>query len=192
MKRGEKYAINAFIIIVVLLITFMFDNSLAHGINNLRGKFLDQIFLGINFLSSEVIIFFILTSLFLWSERKRKWILPLWTIMFFSVVVSFLLKIIIRRQRPFELGIIAKPFTETFSWWNSSFPSFQSMLVFAALPIISKEFPRTKYIWYIFAIATAISRVYFGVHFVSDVFAGAVIGYGVGLLTLKYFQKKIY
>ena len=103
--------------------------------------------MGMTFISSEIIIFFFLTSLFLWQERKRKWILPLWLSLGLSALISFLLKIAVQRPRPFQTGIVSVlPVLEKSSHliWNFSFPSFQTMLGFCAVPILSKEFPKFK------------------------------------------------
>ena len=161
---------------------------------------MDEFFLGITFASSEIIIFFFLTSLFLWQERKRKWILPLWFTLFLSVVISFILKFYVKRQRPFQQDLVSiLPVLEKASHniWNFSFPSFQAMLAFCAVPILSKEFPRFRYVWIIFAGLVAFSRVYFGLHFMSDVLTGGLIGLILGWIVIfleeKYkFGEKIY
>ncbi len=103
-------------------------------------------------------------------------------------------------MRPFETGIVETLpvlIKESFNVWNYSFPSFQSMLVFCAIPILIMEFKRLKYVWIIFSVLVAFSRVYFGVHFLSDVIAGAILGYSIGLFVInlekeKKFGNKIY
>ena len=79
---------------------------------------------------------------------------------------------------------------DSFNTWNFSFPSFETMLVFAAVPLLNKEFRKFRYIWIIFACLVGFSRAYFGVHYLSDVMAGAIIGYLIGysmvLLEEKY------
>ena len=112
----------------------------------------------------------------------------------FSAAISLILKVTVQRLRPFQLGIVSLiPKLEEASYgiWNFSFPSFQSMLVFSAIPILSKQFPRLKNIWIAFAVLVAFSRLYFGVHFVSDVLIGAVIGYaiGIGIVRLEKENK---
>lgn len=186
MKKRE--IIFAFLIILVIVVSFYFDSEIVKGISLIRNSFLDEVFLGLTFVSSSVIIFFFLTSLFLWRERKRKWIFPLWFTLFLSVVVSFLLKVAVQRQRPFQLGIVSVlSVLEKSSHliWDFSFPSFQAMLAFCAVPILSKEFPKFKYVWIVFASLVAFSRVYFGLHFLSDVIAGGAIGYLLGVIVIK-------
>ena len=186
--------------ILSVFISFYFDSQIVQGISLIRNNFLNDFFLGLTFLSSEIIVFFFLTSLFLFNENKRRWIFPLWLTLFLSVVVGFLLKISVQRMRPFETGIVETLpvlIKESFNVWNYSFPSFQSMLVFCAIPILIMEFKRLKYVWIIFSVLVAFSRVYFGVHFLSDVIAGAILGYSIGLFVInlekeKKFGNKIY
>jgi len=63
-------------------------------------------------------------------------------------------------------------------------------MAFAALPIIDKEFPKIYLFWVIFALLIVFSRIYFGYHFVSDVIAGALIGYFSGFVFLKLWKRQ--
>lgn len=199
MKNKKIIILIAFFILIIFA-TLYFDSEIVKGISLIRNNFLNEIFLGLTFVSSEMIIFFFLTSLFLWQEHKRKWIFGLWFTLGLSAVVSFVLKFLIQRQRPFQLGIVSTlQILEKASYlsWNFSFPSFQAMLVFCAVPILSKEFRKFKYFWIIFASLIAFSRVYFGLHFLSDVLAGGLIGYLLGWFVIKLekenkFGERIY
>ena len=179
----SKTAIILVILTILVFISLNFDFQIVRYVNLVRNNILDDFFFGIAFVSSEIIILFVLTSLFLWQERKRKWILPLWLSLGFSALVSFIIKILIQRERPYQLGLISViPSLEKASHlvWDFSFPSFHAMMAFSAIPILSKEFPKFRYIWIIFACLIAFSRLYFGLHFLSDILAGAVIGYLIG------------
>jgi len=177
-------------ILLATLISFYLDVRISQGFESIRNYFLTDLFMGITFVSSGVIIFFILTSLFLWKENKRKYILPLWVTLALSAIVSFLLKIAIKRPRPYQINVVSALFEEaSHNIWNFSLPSFQAMLAFCAIPILSKEFPKLKYIWVVFAVLIAISRVYLGVHFMSDIFIGGLIGYFLGVLVIKSEDK---
>ncbi|MBU4070138.1 MAG: phosphatase PAP2 family protein [Nanoarchaeota archaeon] len=184
----NKKSLIIILIILLGIVSLYFDSEISKGISLIRNNFLNEVFLGITFISSELIIFFFLTSLFLIKDHKRKYLLPLWVSLGLSVIISFILKISIQRLRPFQQEMVSiLPILEKASHliWNFSFPSFQAMLVFCAIPVISKEFPKFKYIWIIFAGLVALSRVYFGLHFLSDVIAGSLIGYLIGAFVIN-------
>ena len=187
MKKEAKIIVLALISLMIIL-SFFWDKELIQVISLLRNSIFDSFFLGITFASSEIIIFFVLTAFFLWTENKREWIFPLWACLIASAIISFILKVTVQRLRPFQLGFVSliPQLQETsYAIWNFSFPSFQSMLVFSAIPILSKQFSKLKNVWIIFAVLVAFSRLYFGVHFVSDTLIGALIGYLIGVLVIK-------
>ncbi|MFQ5531424.1 MAG: phosphatase PAP2 family protein [Candidatus Nanoarchaeia archaeon] len=180
------------VIVLLIVLSFSFDSLIIRLISELRIPLLDDFFLGLTFASSDVIVFFFLTSLFLWKSHKRGWVLPLWFTLLLTGIISFIIKYAIQRPRPYQLGLVsAFEVLQKASHivWNFSFPSFQAMLVFSAIPILSKEFPKFKYIWIIFAGLVGFSRVYFGVHFLSDVLAGGLIGYIIGALIVKQEEE---
>jgi undecaprenyl-diphosphatase len=190
MKKKEVCILAAILILSILFLNF--DAEIVKSISYLQNSPLNSFFLIITFLSSEIIIFLFITALLFPKRNKRQWILPSWITLALSVIVSFILKISIRRQRPFQLGIV--PLLENLAKssheiWNFSFPSFSTLIVFSLLPIISKEFPKIKYWFFSFACLVAISRVYFGLHFLSDVLMGALIGYLIGFFIIKLEDK---
>jgi undecaprenyl-diphosphatase len=191
MKKG-RWLIVLFLFVLLAGISLYFDSEVSKLVSLLRTGFIDNIFLGITFVSSEIILFFVLTSLFLWKDNKRKWIAPLWLTLGASAIVSFFLKIAVQRNRPFQLGIVptlAVLQESSFNSWNFSFPSFQTMLAFCALPILSKEYPKLKYFWIAFASLVGFSRIYFGLHFLSDVVIGAFIGLLIGMFIVQKEQE---
>ena len=188
----KKIYVIFLLVLLAIIGSFYFDSLIVQKVSLIRTDLINNILIGITFISSKIIIFFFLTILFLLSKKKHKWILPLWLTLGLSVIVSFMLKVLIQRQRPFQLGLISVlPVLEKASHtiWNFSFPSFQAMLVFCAVPILSKKFPRFKYIWIVFAGIVAFSRVYFGLHFMSDVLVGGLIGYLLGVLVIRLQER---
>jgi len=186
------------ILVLVILTMFYFDAEIVKGISLFKMELLNYFFVGLTFVSNEMIVFFFLTGLFLWKEKG--FILPLWTTLGLSVVVSFLLKVVVQRPRPFQLGIVSLlPVLEKANHfvWNFSFPSFQTMLLFSVIPLLSKKFPKLKYYWIVFACLVGFSRIYFGLHFPSDVIAGGAIGYLLGVIVIRLekrykFGEKVY
>jgi len=183
-KRGW---ILVFVFILGLL-SFTVDKFVVDNVSFVRSVYLNNFFLGIALISSEIIIFSALTLLFFYHQKTRKQIIPLWLCFLSSVIVGFLLKIGFHRPRPFQAGILSltEVLIENFQLvWNFAFPSFQAMFCFCALPIIAKEFPKLKYPWFVFAILICASRIYFGLHYLSDVVFGGLVGYVIGLLVIK-------
>jgi membrane-associated phospholipid phosphatase len=102
--------------------------------------------------------------------------------------ITLILKYSVNRDRPFVTypDIIQK------SKVNSpSFPSGHTSSAFATATSVSLAYPK----WYIIAPSYAwagtvgYSRMHLGVHYPSDVLAGALIGSGCAYLTFKINQK---
>jgi len=189
----KKRTLLYFLLLIVLIaLSFIYDNQIVIFFSSLRNIYLDYLFVGFTF-EIQIAVFVFLTILFLWKEHKRRWIIPLWLSMAFSEIIANVIKITVQRARPFEAGIVsAVEFVKSFISGNLSafsFPSAHAMFIFSALPVLDKEFPKFKYVWIVFACLVAISRVYFGVHYMSDVIAGAAIGYAIGLFFVFIEEK---
>ncbi|MEK6913873.1 MAG: phosphatase PAP2 family protein, partial [Nanoarchaeota archaeon] len=154
MEKKNIGVLLCVIAVISIIVSLYFDDYLMEKVSLLRSGTLDNFFLFITLISSEIIIFFVFTALFLWRENKRRWILPLWMTLGISALIGFIIKILIQRERPYQLGLInIIPSLEEASHliWNFSFPSFHSMFVFCAIPILALQFPKLKKIFIIFA-----------------------------------------
>jgi undecaprenyl-diphosphatase len=180
---GKSYLVylTYFVGFVLLLIGIFFDKSLALILSQNRIPFLNETMVWLSFFGTWFIVLIIMTSLFLWQERKRKWILPLWFSLLLSMAITFFLKIIIMRIRP-EVALLSSK--------SSSFPSGHATAVFSTLAILDKEFPKFKWFWLSFSLLVIFSRLYLGMHYLSDVVVGSLIGYTVSLLVVRYIAKK--
>ncbi|MBU2497083.1 MAG: phosphatase PAP2 family protein [Nanoarchaeota archaeon] len=191
-KTIRNVAIYAsfFVILLVILLIFPFiDNALILQLSNIQNPILNPIMVWVSNIGSGIVVFFIVTTLFLYEKRKRKWIIPLWLGFALSTFIVFALKLLILKERPFMvLELFA--FKE-FAFWNSSFPSWHAAMAFSALPVIDKEFRKIRIIWILFALLILFSRVYFSYHFFSDIIAGALIGYFSGFIFVRLWEKKI-
>jgi undecaprenyl-diphosphatase len=193
MNRKKWLIIALLFAAIILALSFYFDSAIVVFFSSIRSLYLNSFFLGIKLLDTDIIVIVFLTLLLLLSKKKREWILPLWLTIGITAGVSFALKVLVHRTRPFATGIVslASGITASASYlvWDFSFPSFDTAFTFCAVPILTKLYPKLKYFWIGFAVLVALSRVYFGVHYLSDVISGGLIGLLIGIIIVKLEEK---
>jgi len=98
--------------------------------------------------------------------------------LFLSSAAAYMLKMMIASPRPFgvlpDVRLLVKGGEKTFS-----FPSRHAINIFMAATVLY-AYSKKLYYMYFIAIAVIFSRVYVGMHFPSDVLAGAAIGMLIG------------
>lgn len=158
---------------------FLWINHLPHErLFNLFGQFLS----GIGMLG---IIWFILGAWLFFKEEKKDrgfWLPILFAGSGSWLVTEAILKPLVNRLRPaVEMGaiIIGSPARD------ASFPSGHATIAFAMAAVMSKKEPRWRWGFYLLAVAISLSRIYVGKHYPLDVVGGAIIGWIIGIASLR-------
>jgi membrane-associated phospholipid phosphatase len=94
-----------------------------------------------------------------------------------AILLNFVVKVIVRRPRPVLEGL--PPLGGAPS--SLSFPSAHATASFACATAMTRIAPEAGFL-FILAVAIAACRPYLGMHYPSDVIAGAILGAGLGLV----------
>ena len=189
-------------VVILLLSTFIsgctqnIDIDLLRDINLNRSKQLDGVFRVITNSAGPVAfglpVLLLAFGLMKEDSRTRQTSFYIGASVFSSAIISNILKYSINKPRPFlTYSFIDKVTSGT----SPSFPSGHTSDAFALATAISLAYPK----WYViipsyaWAGAVGYSRMDLGVHYPSEVLAGAIIGAGSAYLCYKgvqWFHKR--
>lgn len=150
-----------------------------------RNPILDIAFTAFTHLGTMIAVLFIIVSLFMLNKHRKEWIIPLWLSLGFAAALTYIIKYAVMRQRPEAIGIAA-----VIAATGYSFPSAHSATAFSALPVMDKVFKKLNYAWIAIAALISFSRIYLGVHYLSDVIFGGMLGYCSGWLFFELKSRK--
>lgn len=160
-----------------------FDSSILLWLQDVvRNPILNPVFIGITHLGDGGVFWIVLSLVLCFFKKTRKaGIFGLCALLMSVLINNVCLKNIIARIRPYEiiagLECLVKKATDY------SFPSGHTGASFAAASVFLKELPKKFSIpALIVAILISFSRLYIGIHYPTDVIAGAIIGFAIGML----------
>ncbi|MEM0231283.1 MAG: phosphatase PAP2 family protein [Candidatus Woesearchaeota archaeon] len=164
---------------IVFLLSFYIDSYAESVFKILRSPLLD--FLMAVFSSYLIVGAAVLIYLILFFRRKeRKAANRMLTGFLLTFIASFLIKMLVARVRPSGIAFIPLLNIPDFS-----FPSMHSALAFSTLPVVERHFKKIRGWWMLGCFLVMISRLYFGVHYLSDVVGGMLLGLVVGSIFSK-------
>lgn len=180
LKRG---VISVYLVLIALFLAgIFFDSKIALLMSKISTPLLTQIMLFISsfyFLTSALIL---ISIILIYKKKREISVLKLCISIALAWIFAYLLKISFGRQRP-ETALLMLD--------DPSFPSAHSSTSFSSLPILGYYLPKLNTLVILFCILVSFSRLYLGVHYLTDVAAGAILGYTISILILKWkFKKK--
>jgi len=159
-----------------LAIFYFFNHTISTG-------FLDKFFSIITDVSKWYIAYIILAGIAVTKSGTRGRIAVagiIILIIFTDQTGHRLLKEIFQRIRP--CNALPDVMTPIDCRGSFSLPSNHALNNFAAATFLWRLFPKFKWVFFITAFLLALSRVYLGLHYPSDIVAGAIIGSAFGYL----------
>lgn len=160
------------------------DLHITHVLTASRSGPLLHFFYGVTILMNAVTIFVtgMFLTLVLWRQRAVMYLLILWLTLAGSTTLIVCTKAFFQRSRPEDFLPIVQ---ET----SYSFPSGHATIAVIVFGFLAYLFVRENHAWILklCAIAVALvmiafmdmSRLYLGVHYMSDVLAGNALGFGI-------------
>ena len=166
------------------------DHSLLLLLINARTPWLDDVMILASAVGAAGFIWWVtaLITMVFPHKRAAAWRMIL-AVAFTFAITEYALKPLFDRPRPFITDstitvIDAKPVTQ-------SLPSGHAAMAVAGAIAGSRLLPGSAWVWWPLALLVAISRVYIGVHWPTDVVAGAVVGLATGWFVLDGVAQNV-
>jgi membrane-associated phospholipid phosphatase len=165
---------------------FSFELKIIEYIQKFRTPLLDEFFKFVNYFDTDFFYFLLIPVI--WIGYNRKLGVKLYFILMISALVNDQLKNIFMVPRPSQID----PSLGLIQLSSYSFPSGAAQSAVLIPLIFINHFKEKK--WPIFVgicyfLIISFSRMYLGVHFLSDILAGWIIGFLLFLLYLYVFPK---
>lgn len=126
-------------------------------------------------------------------KNLERWSIHLFASLLGSGLMLLAAKFLFGRQRPHLSPnadqLVFSPFN--LHWHEQSFPSGHAQVIFASAFMFSMLFPRLRILFYLIASGLAFTRVMTLQHFLSDVIAGAMVGYFGSIYVTNWLSKKV-
>ena len=123
---------------------------------------------------------------------KRNWLMVISaavSVILSRLVIAEIMKNLLYRPRPYAVLETAKKLIAENADFKS-FPSGHATIFFAIAMAVYFFNKKLGIIFFISAVLMSFARIFIGIHWPSDVLAGAIIGIISGIIIIKLFFKK--
>jgi undecaprenyl-diphosphatase len=181
MKKTIETAGWVLLIVIATWLAIAYDSQIFSAVRGLQSPALDQVMLLITSIATIYIgVPIILLILYFTNRKKILWDLA--TALVIGVLIALFLKMVIARPRPEDIANAGFLLSASMS----SFPSDHAAIAFIVFGVIGHHAKKYRLWFYLLAFLIAVSRVYLGVHYPTDVVAGAFLGIAVCQIVLTY------
>ncbi|MDO7907475.1 undecaprenyl-diphosphatase [Paenibacillus sp. JX-17] len=147
-----------------------------------------------SFLAQDAQYLFALGLLVYWftrSDTNRRMVIQAAVAACIGLGISFILGHLFYRDRPFAAHAVIQLIKHPA---NASFPSDHAIATFALAAAFVLNRGRMRWVWLLLAAVISFSRVYTGVHYPTDVLAGALVGIlsAAGVYVLLQYSRSIH
>ncbi len=200
MNKKIIYSLSCFLLFIILSILIVFDKTKGFDtfIYNIVTFKMNDILTIINkiftFLGST--LFIVLLSVFFFffflikKEKNSSFIVA--AVIIISTVFNNVVKLIIRRERPKVLALVVE---KSFSFPSGHTMASVSLYGILLYMVIKSNLSKNQKILIstllvLIATLVALSRIYLGAHFASDIIGGALLSLALLFLEISYIDKK--
>ncbi len=187
MKSMSKFPVRAAILLALFLLSLLLDKPVAKALETLHSSLLSSAVIAFNqyffWIYGAMLGATALAMLLARTNRKGEKALSMGFSILSALALTYILKPIFHRLRPDGI-IFINPLLGNADY---SFPSGHATSAAAA----AFSAPILKAPWMVFAALTAFSRLYSGVHFLSDTMAGVLVAAAVSAFISSRIKEKL-
>jgi undecaprenyl-diphosphatase len=185
----RRFVLGAAVVLFCLEVCFLLDHAVfLLSLGHVKSGQFNATMRAMKCWGDAPTLLFLAAGMFLAAPARGKSVLCMLIASLLTASAVEVIKPVANRARPSETALIAADSEpKAINGRNSSFPSGHAATAFAFARALSLAHPAVAPVCYVAAAGTAMSRIFEQRHYLSDCFAGAVLGWCIatGCWSLK-------